>query len=199
MWSLLYNCVVQLFKGGKINSSKCPICRYGFNYNDIENIRKSSSEPVVEELNINKWGTKMSNLINYINRVKDKDSENRIIVFSQWDSMLKMVSNVLESFNIKYVFINGTIFSINCKIQKFKTDSSIRVVLMSSDKAASGLNLTEANHIVLLDTVDTEKARSLFIEEQAIGRAVRLGQTKQVKVQRFISTMSKLLYRISSR
>ena len=57
---------------------------------------------------------------------------------------------------------------------------------MSSDKAASGLNLTEANHIILLDTVDTDKARSLFIEEQAIGRAVRLGQTKRVKVQRFI-------------
>ena len=50
----------------------------------------------------------------------------------------------------------------------------------------SGLNLTETSHIVLLDTLNADKDTSRVIEEQAIGRAVRLGQQKTVQVQRFI-------------
>jgi non-specific serine/threonine protein kinase len=58
--------------------------------------------------------------------------------------------------------------------------------LLSSDKAASGLNLTEASHIVLLDTLNTNKKEAQQIENQAIGRACRIGQTKTVLVNRFI-------------
>ena len=43
---------------------------------------------------------------------------------------------------------------------------------MSSDKSPSGLNLTEATTIILLDTLNTGKEESQIIEEQAIGRAV---------------------------
>ena len=75
---------------------------------------------------------------------------------------------------------------INGRIKKFKLDKNVRVVLLSSDKAASGLNLTEASHIVLLDTLNTDKESSKIIEEQAIGRSVRIGQKKNVHVQRFI-------------
>ena len=152
-------CLNQLFKQGNSSKSSCPICRTNFEIKEVENVKDANNTVDSIQINdIDRWGTKMANLIKYINNVVAEDIDNRIIVFSQWDSMLKMVCEVLSSSNIKYVFINGTIFSINCKIQKFKTDNSIRVVLMSSDKAASGLNLTEANHIILLDTVDTDKA-----------------------------------------
>ena len=57
---------------------------------------------------------------------------------------------------------------------------------MSSDKAVSGLTLTEANHIILLDTLNTDRESSKIIEEQAIGRAVRIGQTHRVNVKRLI-------------
>ena len=57
---------------------------------------------------------------------------------------------------------------------------------MSSDKSPSGLNLTEASHIILLDSLNTTKENALIIEQQAIGRAVRIGQTKNVNVKRFI-------------
>ncbi len=72
------------------------------------------------------------------------------------------------------------------KIRKFKIDESINVVLISSDKCPSGLNLTEANHIILLDSLNTTKEHSKIIEEQAIGRAVRIGQKENVIVKRFI-------------
>ena len=128
----------------------------------------------------------MSHLINYLNNLLD-DKSNRIIVFSRWDSMLKMISKVFNDKDINHIFLNGSINVLNGRIKKFKIDQNIRVVLLSSDKSPSGLNLTEANHVILLDTVNDEDSDSVrIIEQQAIGRAVRIGQKKQVQVKRFI-------------
>ena len=82
--------------------------------------------------------------------------------------------------------LNGSFSVINSRIKKFKLDFNIRIVLLSSDKAASGLNLTEANHILLLDTHNAGIIMSDLIEEQAIGRAIRLGQKKNVEIKRFV-------------
>ena len=100
--------------------------------------------------------------------------------------MLKLISKIFEENNINFIFINGSIHTVSSKIRKFKLDSSINVVLMSSDKSPSGLNLTEASHIFLLDSLNTTKENAIIIEQQAIGRAVRIGQTKNVIVKRFI-------------
>ena len=88
--------------------------------------------------------------------------------------------------SIKHITVDGSMYTINNKIRKFKLDDTIKVALLSSEKSSSGLNLTEANHIILLDTLNTDKDTARIIEEQAIGRSVRIGQTKTVKVQRFI-------------
>ena len=100
--------------------------------------------------------------------------------------MLKLISKVLDESNIGYLILNGSFNIINSRIKKFKLDLSIRVVLLSSDKAASGLNLTEANHIILLDTHNAENGLCSLIEEQAIGRSVRIGQKSEVIVKRFV-------------
>ena len=69
---------------------------------------------------------------------------------------------------------------------KFKTDPLIKVIMLSSETCASGNNLTEASHIVFVDVLNTNKTRAIAIENQAIGRAVRLGQQKNVIVKRLI-------------
>ena len=131
-----------------------------------------------------KNGTKTATLIDYLNNTLENEN-NRIIVFSQWDTMLKILSNVFNKCDINYLF-TGSIHTINKRIRQFKLDKSIRVVLLSADKSASGLNLTQANHIVLLDTLNTDKESAKVIEDQAIGRSVRIGQQKEVNVKRFI-------------
>ena len=82
--------------------------------------------------------------------------------------------------------IRDRIYTIQARIHRFRTDPSCRVVLLSSSKNASGVNLTEASHVVLLDSLNTTSEEARLLEEQAIGRAVRLGQTRQVQVRRFI-------------
>ena len=100
--------------------------------------------------------------------------------------MLRLVSKIFNEHEIKNIFINGSINTVSAKIRRFKIENDINVVLMSSDKSPSGLHLTEATTIILLDTLNASKEESEIIETQAIGRAVRIGQTEQVQVKRFI-------------
>ena len=136
---------------------------------------------------INKYGSKMAFLINKINKILNEDKENKIILFSQWDSMLKLVSYVLKEYKIEYLECIGNIFRINNNINKFKYDDNNRLILLSSENCTSGNNLTEASHIILLDTMNNNLEHSRAIEDQAIGRAVRLGQKKNVNVIRLIT------------
>jgi len=65
--------------------------------------------------------------------------------------------------------------------------------MLSLEHAASGTNLTEATHIVLMDPVAGTQAEAVSIEQQAIGRAHRMGQNRQVRLiqaARFIVTLA---------
>lgn len=173
------SCIAKVLKNNE--KENCPFCRQTFLKTEL-NIVKPNLE---QNQQINKWGTKMSYLINYLKEILENNN-NRIIIFSQWDNLLKLVGTVLIEHSISHLFLNGSIHTVNGRIRKFKLDQSIRIALLSSEKAASGLTLTEANHIILLDTLNTDKETSQIIEQQAIGRAVRIGQTQNVQVKRLI-------------
>ena len=114
-----------------------------------------------------------------------KDTMKKIIIFSKYDSMLKLLKKVFDKKDIKSLFISGSVYVMNSKLKKFK-NSDISIILMSSDKYPSGLNLIEATNIILLDTMYNNKINVKVVETQAIGRAFRIGQHKQIKVDRLI-------------
>lgn len=60
------------------------------------------------------------------------------------------------------------------------------MILLSLEKSASGLNLIEANHVVLLDPMDGTVEEARATEVQALGRAHRQGQDQKVTLVRFI-------------
>ena len=177
-------CSGCLNTSNNINNSsknKCPMCRYSYKIEEVKSIKADSSNNNEPQI-----GTKIERLLNYINDIINKNNKEKIIVFSQWDTMLKLVSKFLSSNNVNNIVLNGSIHTISSKIRKFKLDDLLNVVLMSSDKSPSGLTLTEATHVILLDSLNTEKENAMIIENQAIGRAHRIGQTKTVNVKRFI-------------
>ena len=57
-----------------------------------------------------------------------------------------------------------------------------RVIMLSLEHAASGTNLVEASHVILIDPVAGSKEEAIAVESQAIGRAHRMGQDKQVNM-----------------
>ena len=135
---------------------------------------------------INRYGSKMHMLITYLYSIFD-DPVNRVIIFSQYEKMLKMIAKTLEEYKIKFVHCSGNNYVVNRNIMKFKKDDSYRVILLSSENANSGANLVESNYILTLDVLQHEIEQTKAIEGQLVARSVRLGQSLPVKVVRFIT------------
>jgi SNF2 family DNA or RNA helicase len=186
------------------SSVACPFCRTNIHKKDVNFTHyKHLEEPEIaeecsgggdsddskkvntSEEKIQKYGTKLAYMLDYIGDVLSK-SDNRIIIFSQYDDMLKLIGNVLDDFKIKNLFIKGNIMSVSKKIDKFKTDPTYRIIMLSSERCSSGSNLTEASHIIFADVINGDATTTKDMESQAIGRAVRIGQKKPVVVKRII-------------
>lgn len=106
----------------------------------------------------------------------------KAIVFSQWTAMLDLLEPCLRKAGIHFRRLDGTM-SLTAReraLVEFETKPDVTVILMSLKAAGLGVNLTCANHVILSDVWWNPTA-----EEQAIDRAHRIGQTKEVKVVRF--------------
>ena len=144
--------------------------------------KKEDNKDVKDKITlITKIGTKLANLIFYIKNCKEK-----CIIFSQWDDLLKKVGDVLDTYGIKNVFCRGNIWTRDKAIRDFTYKNDIQVIMLSSESAAAGTNLTAATKVILLDPISGSYEYRKNMEGQAIGRAHRTGQTKQVSVVRFI-------------
>ncbi|KAK7414839.1 hypothetical protein QQX98_006354, partial [Neonectria punicea] len=105
------------------------------------------------------------------------------IVFSYWTSTLDLLKQMFTIAGLNYAHIDGrTGYSERSKIlNAFKEDPQVTILLMSIETGAVGLNLTVANvvHIV-------EPQWNPSVEEQAVARALRMGQTREVTIFRYI-------------
>jgi len=185
-------CVNEMFKTSL--NIKCPMCRHPLTRTDVNGIvdknlnlisgddmKKKIEQKEEENINIHGAGTKMDAIIKYI-----KDTTDKIIIFATEKQTLDLINDILMENKIKYVNLKGNAYVLSKQLKKFKTGEE-QVILLSADRSNSGTNLIEASHVILLDThLITDTKTRQTIEKQAIGRAVRLGQKKNVKVVRFI-------------
>jgi len=165
----------------------CPYCKKKLDMKDIfmlsyEKKKKilNKDEQKKEDL-INEIGTKLANLIYYL-----KESQEHTIIFSQWPDLLLRTRETLKENNIPSVLCKGNCYLRGVAISEFNNNDKIKVIMLSSDNAASGTNLTKASQIIFIDPIYGEYKHRKDQEMQAIGRAHRLGQTKSIKIVRFV-------------
>jgi len=173
---------------------ECPICRSSIDNSKIYKLEKEednneSPNEVIDELTFN-YGTKLAKLIRLCKTILNNQN-NKIIIFSQWDRLLSMIGKILQTNEIDNVFCKGNVHQRNSAIMSFRKEAkkkknSTRVIMLSTENAASGTNLTEATHIIFMEPIKGSIAQVKSIEDQAIGRAVRLGQENQVNVYKLI-------------
>lgn len=111
----------------------------------------------------------------------------RSAVFSGWTSYLDLIEYALEKHNIGFVRLDGTM-SVKQRTQSldtFKTDPNVVVLIASIKAAGQGLNLTSANKAYVM-----EPQFNPGVEEQAVDRVHRLGQTRPVHIVHYIMTPS---------
>ncbi|KAI1012883.1 hypothetical protein LB503_001450 [Fusarium chuoi] len=105
------------------------------------------------------------------------------IIFSCWTRTLYLISRHLEQAKIPYLQLDGNspLPQRQATLLKFEKGDETPVLIMTTGTGAFGLNLTCANRIFI-----TELQWNPSVENQAISRAIRLGQQSEVRVTRYI-------------
>lgn len=112
--------------------------------------------------------------------IKQAPKDDKIIIFSQWSSCLKLLNDYLNQNNIDCLTYNGSlnISKRNQIIEEFKNGHQ-QILLITITSGGVGLDMSFANHVIILDSWWNKP-----LEEQAIDRVYRIGQTKDVHVHR---------------
>ena len=95
--------------------------------------------------------------------------------------MLELIKNELRYKGIAHEYLTGGTKDREKVVNNFQTDPSIRVFLISLKAGGTGLNLTEADYVYLVDPWWNPA-----VENQAIDRSYRIGQDKKVMAVRLI-------------
>lgn len=109
------------------------------------------------------------------------DEGHKALVFSQFTSMLSIVRKQLDDVGVKYEYLDGQTRNRADHVERFQNDPDCGLFLISLKAGGLGLNLTAADYVFLLDPWWNPA-----VEAQAIDRAHRVGQTRQVFAYRLI-------------
>jgi len=117
-----------------------------------------------------------------VEQIQYKKDQHKIIVFSQFVSMLRLIKEALDKNGIPSLTLTGQSRNRGQLVSDFQTDQNIRVFLISLKAGGTGLNLTAADVVYLVDPWWNPA-----VEQQAIDRIYRIGQRKNVTAVRLIS------------
>jgi SNF2 family DNA or RNA helicase len=109
------------------------------------------------------------------------DEGHKALVFSQFTSMLAIVRQHLDAAGVTYEYLDGQTRDRKRRVERFQSDEHCGVFLISLKAGGLGLNLTSADYVFLLDPWWNPA-----VEAQAIDRAHRLGQKRNVFAYRLI-------------
>ena len=111
--------------------------------------------------------------------------KHKVLVFSSFVSHLELVQQYIESKNWRFSMLTGQTTKREGVIAEFQNDPNNHIFLISLKAGGVGLNLTKAGYVFIIDPWWNPAA-----ENQAVSRAHRIGQDKQVFVYRFITENS---------
>ena len=125
-------------------------------------------------------------LMTLLDTILQKDE--KVLIFTQYVEMGDILAKLIqkELYTVP-LFLQGSMSKKKREetVEKFQSDSSAKIFILSLKAGGTGLNLTAANHVIHYDLWFNPA-----VENQATDRAFRIGQTKKVTVHRFITKNS---------
>jgi SNF2-related domain/Helicase conserved C-terminal domain len=118
-----------------------------------------------------------------VRELTENTGTNKVLVFSQFTSMLGLIKEALEKEGIQYSYLDGGTKAEKRKeaVDTFQTNENIKVFLISLKAGGVGLNLTSANYVYLIDPWWNPA-----VEQQAIDRTHRIGQKNKIFAYKMI-------------
>jgi SNF2 family DNA or RNA helicase len=116
-------------------------------------------------------------------QINEKTGKHKIVVFSQFVKMLRMIEKELLNEGHDYEYFDGSSSQKQRKmsVSRFQNDEKCRVFLISLKAGGTGINLTAADYVYIFDPWWNPA-----VENQAIDRTYRIGQDKKVFAYRMI-------------
>ncbi|NPD45698.1 MULTISPECIES: DEAD/DEAH box helicase [unclassified Lentimicrobium] len=118
-----------------------------------------------------------------IRHITNKTGDHKILIFSQFVKMLALIKDELDKINIDYEYLDGksSVKQRENSVNNFQDNNDLRVFLISLKAGGTGLNLTAADYVYIIDPWWNPA-----VENQAIDRCYRIGQDKKVFAYRMI-------------
>lgn len=146
-----------------------------------------------------RYDTKVDETVNIIRNVIEGGDE-KVVVFSQWERMTRIIAQELEKHDIRFEYLHGSVPSKARKdlVNNF-TDLPESRVFLSTDAGSTGLNLQAASVIINVDL-----PWNPAVLEQRVARIYRIGQERNIEVINLVaantfeeSMLSKLKFKTS--
>jgi SWI/SNF-related matrix-associated actin-dependent regulator of chromatin subfamily A3 len=177
-------CLSRVATGGH---GKCPLCRHDFEAADM--IKKTTAAAAVQTSAAEKTGAEIQELgvapkvLAMMEALTEMKTDEKGIIFSQFTSFLDEIQTCLQVNGHTFTRIDGSMSAPRRieAMRAFSDDNGPRLILCSLKACGTGINLTRANHVFMMDTW-WNKA----VEDQAQDRCHRLGQTRDVRICRFV-------------
>jgi len=115
--------------------------------------------------------------------ISENIGNHKALVFSQFLGMLALIREKLTELGVKFEYFDGSTSAMDREkaIQSFQKNDEVRVFLISLKAGGVGLNLTAADYVYIVDPWWNPA-----VEQQAIDRTHRIGQTKNIFAYRMI-------------
>lgn len=106
----------------------------------------------------------------------------KVLVFSQFVKMLTIIERAMKDDGVAYEYLDGSTKDRQERVDRFQSDPSVPVFLISLKAGGTGLNLTAADTVIHFDPWWNPA-----VEQQATDRAHRIGQTRVVTAYRLVA------------
>ena len=148
---------------------------------EITKLRQAACASGLVKKGLDFPSSKLEQMIELVNDIRQED--NRMLIFSQFTSFLKMVKDRLDQEKIEYLYLDGstTMKQREDMVKRFQEGES-SIFIISLKAGGLGLNLTGANYVIHMDPWWNPA-----IEQQATDRSYRIGQEQKVTVYHLIA------------
>ena len=158
-----------------------------FGAQEVKRVKKEPVEPVApivadngNEVASIEAESKLRVLVAELKKMRKDDPTNKALIFTQFGQTIEWLQRRLPEEGFGFRTISGSMSAKNRdkSIQAFQKDPPTTVFILSVRSGAVGINLTAASHVFMI-----EPCLNPALENQAIGRAWRMGQTRPVTVK----------------
>ena len=162
---------------------KCPMCRAPLRNTDClvhPAVEERATED--EDIDVETKSSKTEALMSIL-AASLRDPKSKVVIFSQWTSFLNIIQRQLQEASMKYTRIDGTMPAHvrDAGMTALESDPDTKILLASLSVCSVGLNLVAADTVILADSWWAPA-----IEDQAVDRVHRLGQTRPCTVWRLV-------------